>query len=405
MKYLITLLFLIISFNSFAGEKLYFVQLKASNSKERSELARIIHIDSFQEKSVSSVVRERTYKELKEKFSKRILKSYLYKELSSTMANKRIEYGFPKNYELYRDVNEVNADLKKWAKEYPHIVKMKSLGKTYEKRDVWVMEITGYKGPKKESQLAGSLMVGNHHAREHLSTEVTLNILHHILKNYDKDKRIKDLVDSRMIYFIPQLNPDGAWYDIREKDFQMWRKNRRRRAYGDGTDLNRNYSMGWGDEKGQSRNQGSETYGGPYPFSEAETKFVRDFIVSKKNIKASISFHAFSELILYPWGGKKAYVDHRDGIVFKTMAGKMAEWNEYKPRHSFGLYQTNGEMCDWAYGVHGIFCFTFELPPKGMFSGGMFYPKPEMIGEATLENIEPTLYLIEKSSDPYSVIN
>ncbi|MBK6995998.1 MAG: hypothetical protein IPH31_14140 [Lewinellaceae bacterium] len=61
---------------------------------------------------------------------------------------------------------------------------------------------------------------------------------------------------------------------------RFWRKNLR--DNGDGTfgvDLNRNYGYFWGnDDNGSSPNPNSQTYRGPEPFSEPETRTMRDFV-------------------------------------------------------------------------------------------------------------------------------
>lgn len=45
-----------------------------------------------------------------------------------------------------------------------------------------------------------------------------------------------------------------------------------------------------------------ETYHGPYPNSEPEVKSIVDFVKSHGNIKAFVSIHSYSQLLLYPYG-------------------------------------------------------------------------------------------------------
>lgn len=398
MKKIIIILSLIVSLRALAGEKLYLVKLKASNVDERSIFAKYMHIDEISEDSVTSIVREPTYKFLKEKYAHQFINSYMVKELKDDH-NKAEIFDFPKGFEEYRNPDEVNADLKKWSQEYSSIAKLESIGKTAENRDIWAMTVTGYKGSLAEKMIPGSLFVGNHHAREHLSTEVALNALHHILENYGKDDRITNLVNNRVIYFIPQLNPDGAHWDLKGQEFQMWRKNRRPGgSYLEiGTDLNRNYPVGWGDPEGSDQGKDRETYAGPRSFSEKETIALRDFVEKRKNISMSLSFHSFGELILYPWAGRLQGLGTAAEAQMKEMAETMAKFTGYKAISSQQLYKSSGEYCDWAFGVHGIYCWTIELPPKGSWNNGDFYPKPALIEGISKQNFEPVLYLIEKS--------
>lgn len=53
---------------------------------------------------------------------------------------------------------------------------------------------------------------------------------------------------------------------------------------------------------GASSNPCSETYRGKFPNSEVEVKSIVDFVTSHGNIKAFISIHSYSQLLLYPYG-------------------------------------------------------------------------------------------------------
>ncbi len=81
----------------------------------------------------------------------------------------------------------------------------------------------------------------------------------------------------------------------------------------------------------------------------------------------------------------------------------MAKWNKYKPQQSSDLYIASGDTTDWAYGVHGIISFTFELSPKNM-SGGGFYPGASAIQKTFNVNIKPALYLIDLADNPERVL-
>jgi carboxypeptidase T len=145
---------------------------------------------------------------------------------------------------------------------------------------------------------------------------------------------------------------------------------------------------------------------GPQPFSEPETQAVRDFVRAQKNTKILLTFHTFSELILYPWGHTHDPIANtKDLAVFKTMAKTMAQWNHYTPQASSDLYIASGDTTDWAYGELGIFAFTFEMSPGSMSGANGFYPGPKMIDRAFNDNLKPCLYLLQVAGDPYSVIN
>jgi hypothetical protein len=179
-----------------------------------------------------------------------------------------------------------------------------------------------------------------------------------------------------------------------------------------GTDLNRNYGYRWGCCGGSSGTKSSETYRGAAAFSAPETARVRDFINSRviggqQQISSSISFHTYSELVLWPYG--YTYTDvpsdmsQDDRNVFATLGTTMADTNGYTPQQSSDLYITDGDFTDWAYGTHKMFAFTFEMYPNSAGGGG-FYPPDEVIVEQTSRNREAVLYLAEQADCPYRVI-
>ncbi len=312
------------------------------------------------------------------------------------------EAGFPSKDERFHDYAEVKAELARMEKENPEIAKVHIVGTSLEGRDIMAIQLNTTKESleKGKSNKAGAIFLGAHHAREHLSVEIPLMMVDYLLKN-KADAKISALLDSRDLWFVPLVNPDGSEYDISKGRYLSWRKNRR--PNGDGTygvDLNRNYGYQWGTG-GSSTNTNSDVYMGPKPFSEPETQVMKAFIEDHLNAKVLLSFHTFSELILYPWGHKYDSIEEKkDLAVFETMAKTMAGWNHYTPEQASSLYIASGDTTDWAYGEHGIFAFTFELTPSSIYAGG-FYPGQKAIDPTFAANLKPVLYMIELADDPY----
>ena len=71
---------------------------------------------------------------------------------------------------------------------------------------------------------------------------MALYLIDELTGKYATDPRIKGIVDSREIWIIPNVNPDGSEYDIETGTYRSWRKNRQPNAGTSavGTDLNRN---------------------------------------------------------------------------------------------------------------------------------------------------------------------
>lgn len=234
--------------------------------------------------------------------------------------NKRLEYKVDKYYTYEEYVDR----MKGLEASNPNIVDLVSLSpKTWQGRTIYALKISDkdyvrddaiedsffykfkkqyykYKKPKKkELKEPQVLFFGNMHARETISANIAYGIAKYLVENYDKNEKIKSLVDNREIYIIPVLNPDGVNKFINEinKDgYSYWRKNCRdingdgkidREYYlldngetiydlmgvdlegrdytytGDGVDLNRNFSFHWGGE-GASVYGFSDIYAGPF---------------------------------------------------------------------------------------------------------------------------------------------
>ncbi|MFL6192570.1 MAG: M14 family zinc carboxypeptidase, partial [Thermoanaerobaculia bacterium] len=179
-----------------------------------------------------------------------------------------------------------------------------------------------------------------------------------------------------------------------------------------GTDLNRNFGYKWGCCGGSSGTASSDTYRGAAGFSAPETQVVRDFVDSRviggtQQITAHIDFHTYAELVMWPFGytltDVPADMTQDDHDAFVAMGQAMAATNGYTPQQMSDLYITDGTVCDWLYGVHHIFSYTFEMYPVTSAQGG-FYPPDEVIPAQTSRNRAAVLYFLDKAACPYAVI-
>lgn len=392
MKSSVFLLLSLFSWASMAGEASYWLEIKADNKQERSELARQgFDIVSVEEDRVIVLGDQNDY-------AKALQQGLLLERYSVGLS----PFDFPTKDEKFHNYQELTQKLHQTAADYPHVVQLASLGKTLENRDVWVMRVSA-KAPN--SGLPASILMGGHHAREHVSVEMPLRLLDYLVQEFEKkNPRIVSLLNAYEVFIVPVVNPDGKEYDIASGSYRHWRKNRRPNGGSSfGVDLNRNYGFGWGGG-GASTSPNDDTFRGPSAFSEKETSMIKNFVEAHPQITTLLSFHTFSQLVLWPWGHQDGGISNaRDRQVFETMGKRMAQWNGYRPMQSSGLYIASGDTCDWAYGEHGIFAFTFELDPSSIFGGG-FYPGQGVLDSVFNKNLEPSLYLIESSDNPYKVL-
>lgn len=281
---------------------------------------------------------------------------------------------FPGADAKYHNYAETVADISAVVAAHPDIVSMFSIGKAYEGRDIWAVKISDNVAVDENEPEV--LFDGMHHAREHLTVEETLSILHMLADNYNV-QRIKRLVNNREVYILFNINPDGGEYDIVNDSYHYWRKNRQPTGNPNyiGTDLNRNYDYKWGCCGGSSGFEGDETYRGPAPESSPEIAAYAAFVDSrviggKQQITSSISFHTYGQLIMWPYGYTFTNIppdmDPTDYEVFTTMGQAMAattcrQGDCYTPQQGSDLYITDGSNLDWMYGAHRIFAFTIEM--------------------------------------------
>lgn len=308
---------------------------------------------------------------------------------------------FPPQDSRYHTYGEMVRKIRDTAQARPRRVDRFWIGRSHQGRPIWATRLSLER--KDDKSEPGVLFVASHHAREHLTVEVALELLRFFA--WSPDRRVLNVLKSRQIYIVFNLNPDGSQYDISGSGYRYWRKNRQPHPNHSaiGTDLNRNYGYRWGCCGGSSPNPASETYRGWRPFSAPETRALRDFVEDHPNIRTSISYHSYGEVILYPYGYTKRNVPptmtHLDRRTFVSLADYMSRTNGYRPMQSSQGYITDGDFIDWMYGEHGIFAFTFEL------GGGGFYPPDEFINREAARNRQAALYMAQIAGCPYRAVN
>ncbi|MBI2944426.1 MAG: zinc carboxypeptidase [Candidatus Wallbacteria bacterium] len=290
---------------------------------------------------------------------------------------------------VYHTVKEAHDELAEYAAKYPEICRTESIGKTIEGRDIEAL-IVGPQGAKAAGK-PRFLFCGAHHSREWISIEVPLALAKKLVTGYATDPAVKALVDSRVTWIVPILNPDGVTHS--QTQYKMWRKNRRKHANNSfGVDPNRNYGYKWGGA-GASTWPDSDTYRGASGFSEAETSAIRD-LARREKFAADISFHSYSELVMWPWSYSEEHIAAPREAIFKKYAQAMAELNGYTAEKSSDLYPSSGDYDDFMYGETGALSFTIEL-------GQTFVPSESEVPEITEKNAAACMFMLKNCEDPF----
>ncbi len=240
-----------------------------------------------------------------------------------------------------------------------------------------------------------------------MGAEMTLRIMHWLVDGYGTDSRITTIVNTREVWLVFLVNPDGAEFDISGGRFHYWRKNRQPTpgSTSIGTDLNRNYGYRWGLEGNTSKNPAAITYRGPAAFSAPETRVMRDFFASRvidgrQQIRTAITFHETGRLVMWPYGYTYTNVPSdmttADHAALMIIGKRMAATSGYRPQQASDLYLTSGTTRDYLYGMYRTFAYTFEMSVKD-------YPDDSLIAAETGRNKEAVLYLMERAWCPLSV--
>ena len=321
---------------------------------------------------------------------------------------------FPSYDSKYHNYAEMVAEIQAAQAAHPDIVALRSIGKSYQGRTIWAAKVSDNVAvDEPEPEVFFDSL---HHAREHLSLEQSLALLRWLTTGYGTDTRITNIVNTREIWIVFAVNPDGAEYDLTGSPYRAWRKNRQPNAGSTaiGTDVKRNYGYHWACCGGSSSTKSSETYHGSSAFSTPEARAIRDFIASRRvggrqQIKTAITFHTAGEQILWPYGYTKTDVPWDmtadDHAALVALGKKMAASNGYTAMQSSSLYVTDGDEIDWAYGVEHVFMYTFELYPSHSLvsTTKRFYPADELIAPQTERNKGAILTLIEAAGCPYQL--
>lgn len=205
--------------------------------------------------------------------------------------------------------HEMNYKLQVFAMMYPEFMKLEEIGKSVEGRSI--MALTVGTGKKQ------ILMDGAMHAREHMTTNVLMEMIDNYSYHYVHNSKfagynVRNVLDKVSIAFVPMINPDGVTLVQGGKvstprstliklnggstNFKRWKANIR------GIDLNRNWDVRW--HKLPKIAPKWEMAKGQKPFSEPETIALRDFVL-KHPFKAYITYHSSGQIMFWEYGDDK----------------------------------------------------------------------------------------------------
>ncbi len=201
------------------------------------------------------------------------------------------------------------ADLERLQKAYPGIIETDLIGKTEFGRAIWAVRLG--------TSDVTVFLNGSHHAREWISTCITMKMLDRYARAYYLNERmgeydVRGVLDQVSIWFVPMVSPDGVALQQEglrrfpvevhprlisindgSTDFNRWKANAR------GVDNNRQYPARWEHTVDCPGRPSYANFRGESPLSELENKALRDFTYAIKP-EIVLSYHSSGRVIYFP---------------------------------------------------------------------------------------------------------
>ncbi|MCI9171456.1 MAG: hypothetical protein HFF42_11160 [Lawsonibacter sp.] len=102
--------------------------------------------------------------------------------------------------------SEIEKALANMAEQYPNITELYEIGRSWQERSLWCLEITNERVP--DSRKVGIGVFGNIHGGERESGTAALYTAWWFVTNSDNEY-VKNILDHYIIYVNPVINPDG----------------------------------------------------------------------------------------------------------------------------------------------------------------------------------------------------
>ncbi len=112
------------------------------------------------------------------------------------------------SWNRYNDYDGITDICRRLAAAHPDLVKLESIGKSTEGREMWMLTVTNFRKGRAERK-PGFYIDGNIHSNEIQGTEVALYTAWYLAETYGRLPAITELMDGRVFYIVPTINPDA----------------------------------------------------------------------------------------------------------------------------------------------------------------------------------------------------
>ena len=213
--------------------------------------------------------------------------------------------------------------------------------------------------------------------------------------------------EPRRVIVLPVANPDAfaANMDRVRRGRPGWV-----RGNANGVDLNRNFPLVYqpGERRSWSPLAGSSWrlspwFRGAHPLSEPESRAIADVALDVRP-RVALGFHSFGQLLLHPWGYKRA--PHPRASSYRALGEAFLRGKadtEFEVRQSAAWYPIVGGLDDWLDATFGTFAFTVEVSrlDKRLFhprAANPFWWANPVDKAAALEQVVPGVLALLESS-------
>ncbi|KAJ8249848.1 hypothetical protein COCON_G00230640 [Conger conger] len=273
------------------------------------------------------------------------------------------------DYANYHPLNEIYSFMDMLVAENPGLVSKTTIGASYQNRPLNILKFST--GPNRPAVWIDTGI----HSREWVTQASGTWFAKKIVTDYGRDPALTDLLNRMDIFLEIVTNPDG--YEYTHTTNRMWRKTRKPNPGTScvGVDPNRNWDAGFGGP-GASGSACSETYRGPRAHSESEVSSIVDFVRAHGNIKAFVSIHSYSQMLLYPYGYTRQPAADQAELHALAEQAITELASLYGTRYRYGSIintislqtaEASGGTIDWTYKQGIKYSYTFELRDTGRY--------------------------------------
>jgi murein tripeptide amidase MpaA len=119
-------------------------------------------------------------------------------------------------FDTYYRYENLTRILWEYVEAYPQLLRIESIGKSYEGRDIWLVTATNFETGE-DKQKPALWVDGNIHATEVSPSSTCLYLINRLVTAYGENPDVTRCLDTRAFYICPRVNPDGAEWALADK--------------------------------------------------------------------------------------------------------------------------------------------------------------------------------------------